>query len=77
MKKLKIKGSEKQNDQRYWICECECGNVVLLTKEEAIDNRRGCGQACLSARGEMCAADLFNELGIRYQVQKKFDDFEL
>lgn len=77
MKKLKIKGSEKQNDQRYWICECECGNVVLLTKEEAIDNRRGCGQACLSARGEMCAADLFNELGIRYQVQKKFDDFDL
>lgn len=25
----------------------------------------------------MCAADLFNELGIKYQVQKKFDDFDL
>ena len=31
----------------------------------------------MDSRGEICAADLFNELGIAYQVQKKFDDFDL
>lgn len=70
--KLKI----GQREGRFWICECECGNVVLLTKEE-ITNGRGCAQACLSSRGEVCAADIFNELGVTYQVQKKFDDFDL
>lgn len=70
--KLKV----DKRDGRFWICECECGNLVLLTKEE-IASGRGCAQACLASRGEVCAADLFNELGIKYQVQKKFDDFDL
>lgn len=65
-----------KKDGRFWICECECGNFVLLTKEEITDGR-GCAQACLASRGERCAADLFNLLDIKYQVQKKFDDFDL
>ena len=74
--KLKIKNSTWQKDSPYWICECACGNIVLLTKEEII-NGGNCGQACLASRGETCAADLFNELEIRYEVQKKFEDFDL
>ena len=74
--KLKIKRSEHKNNQYYWICECACGNVVLLTKQE-ITSGEGCGQACLTSRGEVCAADIFNELKIRYEVQKKFEDFDL
>ena len=70
--KLKI----SQRYGRFWICECKCGNVIFLTKEE-ITNGKGCAQACLTSRGEICAADLFNELGIQYQVQKKFEDFDL
>ena len=70
----KLKVSRKNG--KFWVCECECGNIVLLTKEE-ITNGHGCAQACLSSRGEICAADLFNELGVVYQVQKKFDDFDL
>lgn len=74
----KIIGKLKINnwDGRFWVCECECGNIVFLTKEEII-NGKGCAQACLTSRGEICAADLFNELGIKYQVQKKFEDFDL
>ena len=73
--KLSIKSSYEKNNHVYWICECECGNIVLLTKQEIITN--GCSRACLASRGEICAADLFNELGVKYQVQKKFQDFDL
>ena len=73
--KLSIKSSYEKNNHVYWICECECGNIVLLTKQEIITNV--CSRACLASRGEICAADLFNELGVKYQVQKKFQDFDL
>ena len=53
-----------------------CGNIIFLTKEEIV-NGFDCGQACLRSRGEICAADLFNELEVKYQVQKKFEDFDL
>lgn len=75
--KLTIQSPPQMLDGRaYWICECACGNIVLLTKEEILDGE-GCGQACLASRGEVCAADIFNELKIRYEVQKKFEDFDL
>jgi len=61
-------------DGRYYLCQCACGNIVILTQEELTE---GCGSACSTSRGEVCAADIFNELGIKYQVQKKFDDFDM
>lgn len=62
-------------DGLHYLCECACGNIVILTQEEL--TRDGCGAACSTARGEVCVADMFNELGIKYQVQKKFDDFDM
>lgn len=59
----------------YWICQCACGNIVSLTEQEIVG--KGCGAACSAARGEVCAADIFNTLGVNYQVQKKFPDFDL
>ena len=70
-----VKSIYEKNNDTYWVCECECGNIVLLTKQEIVTH--GCSRACLASRGEVCAADLFNELGIKYQVQKKFKDFDL
>lgn len=61
-------------DGKYYLCKCACGNIVILTQEELI---QGCGSACSTSRGEVCAADIFNKLGIQYQVQKKFDDFDM
>lgn len=62
-------------DGIHYLCECACGNIVILTQEELM--KQGCGAACSTSRGEVCAADIFNELGIKYQVQKKFDDFDM
>lgn len=62
-------------DGQYYLCQCECGNIVVLNQEEVM--RQGCGAACSYSRGEVCAADIFNSLGIEYQVQKAFDDFDM
>ena len=62
-------------DGKHYLCECACGNIVILTQNELM--KEGCGAACSVSRGEVCAADIFNELGINYQVQKKFDDFDM
>ena len=62
-------------DGLHYLCECSCGNIVILTQEEL--TKEGCGAACSVSRGEVCAADIFNQLGIQYQVQKKFDDFDM
>lgn len=62
-------------DGKHYLCECECGNIVILTEEELM--KKGCGAACSVSRGEVCAADIFNKLNINYQVQKKFDDFDM
>lgn len=61
-------------DGKHYLCKCECGNIVILTEEELV---RGCGAACSATRGEVCVADIFNELNITYQVQKKFKDFDM
>lgn len=62
-------------DGLHYLCECECGNIVILTQDEL--TKEGCGAACALSRGEVCAADIFNQLGVNYQVQKKFDDFDM
>lgn len=62
-------------DGFHYLCECACGNIVILTQEEIME--QGCGAACSTSRGEVCAADIFNELGVKYQVQKKFEDFDM
>ena len=62
-------------DGKHYLCKCECGNIVILTQEEL--TKEGCGAACSVSRGEVCAADIFNELNVNYQVQKKFDDFDM
>lgn len=62
-------------DGFHYLCECACGNIVILTQEEIM--KQGCGAACSTSRGEVCAADIFNELGVKYQVQKKFEDFDM
>lgn len=74
-RKLIIKEPISTKGKDYWICECACGNIVILNEQEIVGE--GCGAACLTSRGELCAADLFNELNIKYQVQKKFEDFDL
>lgn len=74
-KKLTVLESIKDGNNWYWLCKCACGNIVLLTEQEILN--KDCGSACLSSRGEVCAADIFNELNVKYQVQKKFPDFDL
>jgi len=65
---------ETSTPSRMWTCKCACGNIVLLSEIEILNEH--CQRACLDTRGELCAADLFEELDLEYQAMKKFDDFK-
>lgn len=65
---------ESSSPLRMWTCQCACGNVVLLSELEILNEH--CQRACLDSRGEICAADFFDELNVDYQAMKRFDDFE-
>lgn len=66
--------NEGSHPRKMWTCKCACGNVILLTEFEILNEH--CQRACLDSRGEICAADFFDELNIEYQAMKRFDDFE-
>ncbi len=41
---LKIKSSKKVNGRYYCVCECECGNTIMLRKDQlSIRKRKHCG----------------------------------
>ena len=58
---------EYESPHKRWYCECSCGNQVVLTENEIYS--QSCAKACSQLRGEICAMDLFNELGVRYIAQ--------
>lgn len=66
--------SDTASPSKMWTCQCACGNVILLSEMEIINEH--CQRACLDTRGEICATDFFDELGIKYQAMKRFDDFD-
>lgn len=65
----------EQVDEHTYLCECACGNQIALTEQEI--ESQTCSQACSYLRGEVCAADLFEEAGVDYVAQQKFADTDL
>lgn len=59
-------------DTGNYYCKCACGNEVILTEQEI--KSQTCSKACSHLRGETCAAEILDSLGLRYEVQKKIDD---
>ena len=47
----------------------------ILTEDEIYSQT--CAKACSALRGEVCALELFKELGVQHIAQHKFDDFDL
>ena len=58
-------------DFNLFKCRCACGNEVVLTEEEI--ESQTCSKACSHLRGETCAADILDALGLKYEVQTKID----
>lgn len=64
--------SESNSNSKRWYCQCECGNEIILTEGEIYSQH--CAKACSQLRGEVCVADIFDELGVPYVAQMQFGE---
>lgn len=61
-----------KNKKRYWLCQCDCGNTIVLPAVALTSwGTSSCG--CIKSKGEEKVALLLNSLGIDYERQKCFD----
>lgn len=69
-----LKRSDKKYGRPYWICQCECGNIVEVA---GTNLRSGHTKSCgciLMSRGERVIEQLLKENNIKYERQYSFDD---
>ena len=57
----------------YWICQCECGNIVSIASYNLRNGlSKSCG--CIESHGEEKISFILNELKISYEREKSFKD---
>lgn len=57
----------------YWICKCECGNIVSVASYNLRNGiSKSCG--CVKSHGEEKISSILNEIGISYEREKSFKD---
>lgn len=63
----------KKGNQVYWICKCDCGNIVSI-QGGSLRNQdvKSCG--CLKSKGESRIRDVLSYLNINFIQQKTFND---
>lgn len=66
--------SKPRGRDAYWICRCNnCGNTCSIRTSDLQNNRiKSCG--CINSKGETTLAQLFQQIGINYKTQYKFND---
>ena len=72
--KLRVIGkSDKSNRRLYWICECECGNIITVKGDALRQNlQQSCG--CINSKTELTIANLLRENNIMFVSQYSFED---
>ena len=76
-RKIDIKDLQKENLFYQQLTENPNVNFdeYKPTENEILSQKDS--KACSKFRGEACAADLFEEVGLEYEAQKKFPDTHL
>lgn len=65
-------GSDKHNHPK-WLCECECGNQVVVTGTHLKSNHTvSCG--CVKSKSENMVEDYLKNQNVLYEKQVKFDN---
>lgn len=63
----------QQLPNNMWKCKCECGNYVLVSGKSLLQGHRlSCG--CLRSQGEAKLNSILDELNIKYETQKTFEN---
>lgn len=72
--KLRVIGKSDKSDRRLrWICECECGNIIVLKGDTLRQNlQQSCG--CINSKTELFIANLLRENNIMFIQQYSFED---
>lgn len=62
-----------KNKPAYWICKCDCGNVVSIRADHLINcTTESCG--CINSKGELKIRQLLDEIGLDFKQQVSFND---
>ena len=64
----------KPNSQKnaYWLCQCECGNKVIVKGTKLRNGQQSCG--CIKSKGELKINQLLTNNNISYKTQIQFED---
>lgn len=70
---IKRDTTKPKGNGAYWICQCECGNIISVRGHSLLSNHtKSCG--CLSSYGEEVIAKLLSENHIEYRKEYTFED---
>lgn len=69
-----IKKSDKSKRRLYWVCQCECGNIITVKGDLLRQGlQKSCG--CIKSKTELLIANILEENNIQFIKQYSFDDF--
>lgn len=74
-KLIVIKATDKryQNGEKYYLCQCDCGNTTLARWSSLISGRKNsCG--CLKSKGELKIENILKENNYFFKEQYSFDN---
>ena len=69
------KDASKIGGSAYWICRCDCGNIISVRGNNLkTGNTTSCG--CINSKGEHKIRKILNELEINFIQQKTFNNLK-
>lgn len=72
LKVIKYDENKSHSKNAYWICQCQCGNIISVSGIKLRNGQISCG--CLKSKGEFKINQLLTENNFYYKTQIKFSN---